>query len=170
MPIRKASIGDLDQITELRLRFLAENRDVGPAELSDEFRTQTRRFLHRHTVVGTAISWLAGDRAGSAVGVVTMLLLDLAPRPEDTTGAEGYIINMYVEPDERRRGIGSELLSVCLASARDMELRRVLLNADRGRPTSVCQCGLQREPEVAGAFVAPRATDVKATLGTDTGG
>lgn len=146
MPIRRASIEDLDQITELRLRFLAENRDMAPTDLSDEFRNHTRQFLQRQTGAGTGLSWLAGDEAGSIVGVVTMLLLDLAPRPEDITGTEGYIINMYVEPAERRHGVGRELLTVCLAGARDMGLRRVLLYATEDGRRLYASAGFTANP------------------------
>jgi GNAT superfamily N-acetyltransferase len=69
-----------------------------------------------------------------AVGVVTMLLLDLAPRPEDTSGLEGYLINMFVVPGHRRRGVGRQLLAECHREARELGLRRLLLHAtDDGR-------------------------------------
>ena len=69
------------------------------------------------------------------MGVVTVVLLDLPPRPEDANGVEGYIVNMYVEPSRRRRGIGQQLLERCLDAARQLSVRRLLLYAtDDGRP------------------------------------
>ena len=64
-----------------------------------------------------------------------MLLLDLAPRPEDASGREGFLINMYVAPTNRRRGLGSLLLGECLRAARELNLRRVVLYAtEEGKP------------------------------------
>lgn len=63
-----------------------------------------------------------------------MLILDLAPRPEDVTGMEGYIVNMYVDRAHRQRGVGKSLLGECLNAATELGLRRLLLYAtDDGR-------------------------------------
>lgn len=132
--IRRALPDDLEVVVALRLRFLAEHRGVEPAELPPDFRATTAEFLRRQTEAGTAISWLA-DRGGRTAGVVTMLLLGLPPRPEDDTGTEGYIVNMYVSPAHRGAGIGRALLEACLDAARALPLRRVVLHATAdGRP------------------------------------
>ncbi len=128
MLIRETTEADLDAVAELRLTFVAEHRGVDPTRLSMGFRTATVDFLHRHHENGTSRSWLA-EHDGIAVGVVTMLLLDLAPRPEDTSGVDGYIINMYVAPNHRRRGLGRQLLAACRREADQLGLRRLLLYA-----------------------------------------
>ncbi len=134
MRIREASERDLDVVAELRLQFLAEHRGIDATELPAGFGTTTLEFLRRHAESSTGRSWLA-EHDGVAVGVVTMLLLDLAPRPEDASGSEGYLINMYVTPAHRRRGIGRELLGACRRVADELGLRRLLLYAtDDGRP------------------------------------
>ena len=135
MLIRAATDDDLDLLVALRVRFLAEHRGVDETQLSAAFRTDTSAFLQRHQEAGTIRSWLAGDEGGDPVGVVTMLLLDLAPRPEDRSGREGYLINMWVAPPQRGHGIGRALLEACRAEADQLGLRRLLLYAtDDGRP------------------------------------
>jgi GNAT superfamily N-acetyltransferase len=134
MSIREATPADLDVVAALRLEFLAEHRGVDPMTFTTEFRATTSEFLRRHSESGTSRSWLA-ERDGDAVGVVTMLVLDLAPRPEDVSGLEGYIINMYVAPRHRRQGLGRELLTACRGEADQSGLRRLLLYAtDDGAP------------------------------------
>lgn len=133
MPIREAALEDLDLVVNLRLRFLAEHRHSGPDELPASFVATTREFLYRHLDEETARSWIATDQ-GEVMGVVTMLILDLAPRPEDASGLEGYVVNMYVDRAHRRRGVGKALLGQCLNAATDIGLRRLLLYAtDDGR-------------------------------------
>ncbi len=118
---------------ELRLRFLAEHRAVPSAPLPDAFRTTTREFFLRHEASRTSLSWLA-EQDGVAVGVVSMLLLDLAPRPDDLSGRDGYVINMYVEHAHRRCGVGRKLLGAILDGAAELGLRRLVLSAtDDGR-------------------------------------
>lgn len=131
---RPATSEDLEVVTDLRLRFLAEHREVEPSQFPSGFRSTTSEFLRRHDEARTSRSWLA-DEGGLIIGVVTMLLLDLAPRPEDVSGREGYIVNMYVLPSHRGRGVGRALLGECLEAATELSLRRLLLYAtDDGQP------------------------------------
>ena len=125
---------DLKVVAELRLQFLAEHRGLDPTQFPAGFRATTLEFLRRHAESNTSRSWLA-EHDGIAVGVVTMLLLDLAPRPEDVSGLEGYIINMYVAPPRRRHGLGRGLLAACQREADELGLRRLLLYATpEGKP------------------------------------
>lgn len=131
---RPAGSDDVEAVADFRLRFLAEHRGVEPTSLPSDFRNTTFDYLRQHDAAGTSRSWLA-EHDGSVVGVVTMLLLDLPPRPQDRSGREGYIVNMYVTPEHRGRGVGRSLLDECLTAARDLSLRRLLLYAtDDGRP------------------------------------
>lgn len=120
--IRERTEEDLEAVAELRLRLLAEHRDVDPTRLPAESRAETVDFLRRHNESATSRSWLA-EHGGNAVGVVTMLLLHLAPRPEDTSGVESCIINMYVAPARRRRGLRRRLLTACRREADQLDLR-----------------------------------------------
>ena len=66
---------------------------------------------------------------------MSLLLLDLPPRPSDLRTREGYVLNMYVAPHARRQGIGRALFDALLADAAELDLRRLLLQAtDDGRP------------------------------------
>ena len=60
---------------------------------------------------------------------------DVPPQPEDPRAHEGYVINMYVRPGSRGRGIGRRLLDACLGLAVEQDLRRFYLYATAaGRP------------------------------------
>lgn len=132
--VRQAEAQDLEVVAGLRLKFLAAHRGVGVASFPADFVQQTRAFLLRHAAADSICSWLA-ETDGELTGGVSMLILDLAPRPEDNSGREGYIINMYVDPAYRRRGIGRSLLEACVRAANDLGLRRLLLSAtEDGRP------------------------------------
>jgi GNAT superfamily N-acetyltransferase len=132
--IRTAMSNDLAALTDLRLRFLAEHRQLSTADLTDSFASTTRQYLERHHRAHGAVSWLATSN-DDAVAAVTMLLLDLAPRPFEESNTEGYIVNMYVAPPFRRRGIGQRLLDECEHAARELGLRKVMLVAtDDGLP------------------------------------
>jgi ribosomal protein S18 acetylase RimI-like enzyme len=140
MRIRRASDADLDLVARLRLAFLADHRGVDPASLPVDFADATAAFVAERHHAGDLLTWLADDEGrdpvgGACVGVISMLLRSVPPRPEDRGTVEGYLINLWVPPTERRRGIGRLLLDATLAHARDERFRRVVLHfTDDGLP------------------------------------
>jgi GNAT superfamily N-acetyltransferase len=133
MRIRAATAADEDLLLAMRLAFLADYRRTTPDRFRQEFVTATSEFLDRQMKTQTMCSWFA--ETDLCVGVVSMLLLDMAPRPEDLRSFEGYLINMYVIPSERGRGIARQLLSACTEQAIALGVRRLLLHStDDGTP------------------------------------
>jgi GNAT superfamily N-acetyltransferase len=51
------------------------------------------------------------------------------PQPGDTTGREGYIMNMYTDPAWRGRGVASLMVRAILDFARAAGVRQVHLHA-----------------------------------------
>jgi ribosomal protein S18 acetylase RimI-like enzyme len=134
MRIRRAGAHDLVLVSRMRLAFLADHRGVEPQSFGPDFADHTRRFLELRHRSGNLQSWIA-EEDRQCVGVVSMLILDMPPRPDEPRTWEGYIINMYVSPAARRRGIGRALFDACIGSAPESGLRRILLHAtDDGRP------------------------------------
>ena len=135
MRIRPATDADLELAATLRLAFLADHRGIRPVDLDPAFVAHTRRFVADRHRAGDLLTWLAVDDADVTPGVVSMLLRSVPPRPEALATTEGYLINLYVAPEHRRRGIGQRLLDTCLAHAADHRFRRLVLHAtDAGRP------------------------------------
>ena len=135
MHVRKATADDLGVVGRMRIEFLAAFRSIGVDELPPGFADETRAFLGRAHQQHRLHSWLAEDESETCRGVVTMLLSDAPPRPDDLRTDEGYVLNMYVQEEARRRGVGRALFDACLAGARSLDLRRVYLRAtDDGRP------------------------------------
>lgn len=137
MPIRSAESRDVDVLCQLRTEFLTEYRGLTLDALSDHFVDETRRFFQRTLDEGTVLSWIAEDE-GRTVGIVSVVLQDVPPHPEDPRSVEGLLINMFVRQPERGRGIGRLLLRACLASGPDYGIRRFNLYAtNAGMPLYV---------------------------------
>lgn len=133
MLIRQSGLDDRDTLTQLRLAFLAEYRGMSTTELPDGFAEHTRRFIERNEQAGSMSSWLALED-GCVIGMVSLLVRDVPPVPEDGRTREGLLINMYVIQSHRRRGIGRALLRTCLDQAEELGLQRLCLRStDDGR-------------------------------------
>jgi GNAT superfamily N-acetyltransferase len=132
MVVREAGAGDLETVVAMRLAFVAEHRGV---ELDEGFAAATAEWVAAARGEGRLCSWLAEDDAGGCVGVVSLLLTELPPRPGDDRRHDGYVLNMYVSPPQRRTGLGRRLLDACLTGAAARGVRTVSLRAtDAGRP------------------------------------
>lgn len=131
--VRRATADDLELVISRRLQFFCEMRGWTLAELSDEFLDANRRFIER-THGRSFHSWLATtDR--DVVGIVSLVIFDAPPRPEERRDADGYVVNMHVVPEHRRRGIGRRLIERCMRDAEAEGVRRFTLHATAdGRP------------------------------------
>jgi ribosomal protein S18 acetylase RimI-like enzyme len=132
--IRPANREDTDVVSRMRLAFLADVHGIEPEALPTTLVDATRSFVESAMRRDALRSWLA-EEEGHEVGIVSMLVLSMPPRPADLRTDEGYILNLHVVPEARRRGIGDALLQSCLQHAHQHEVRRLFLRAtDDGRP------------------------------------
>jgi len=130
--IRIATSNDIDLIVSRRLEFLASVR--GPDyRMPAGFEAATRSFVAAERDGGRLHTWIAEDD-GVFLGIVSIMLWARPPQPEDLRTAEAYIINMYVPPNNQRRGIGRLLLDECIDSADQLGIRKFLLHStEEGR-------------------------------------
>jgi ribosomal protein S18 acetylase RimI-like enzyme len=86
---------------------------------------------------GKYIGWiiLDGDKPVASAG---LLILDWPPHPLDPGRHRGYLLNVYVEPDYRRRRLASQLIDLALAETRRRNIRVLALHTTAaGRPLYV---------------------------------
>lgn len=82
----------------------------------------------------TYFHWLA-ERGGIVAGGAGVLLLDWPPSPRDPRGGIGFVYSVYVEPAQRRRGIGRATLMALHEWAQQRGLGALALHASEdGRP------------------------------------
>lgn len=103
---------------------------------------------------GTVRSWIADDD-GQAQGSVSVLALDMAPRPEDHSSIDGFVINligafvidMHVLAPRRRRCVGDRLLDELLVAARQQGIRRLMLYPTPDGAPLYAGAGFQPRPD-----------------------
>jgi GNAT superfamily N-acetyltransferase len=91
----------------------------------EELATDRLRILLEQ---GTYRAWFVLGPEGAVVGGGGVQLRTLLPRPEDVCGKEAIVLNVYVEPAFRRRGVAWALMQQVLAWCSGQGIRRIVLH------------------------------------------
>lgn len=130
MNIRSAYPSEVREVARLRVRMLEE---LG--ELCEENRRDlggvTEAFLNRRLGSGGHFTSVA-EEAGRLVGIASLEVFERLPYPGNLSGREGYVLNVYVEPDVRRRGLAGALVWDLVDVARREGVGRLWLHASSG--------------------------------------
>ena len=128
--IRRATLADTAIIAAHRRAMFEE---IGSTQNLDLVERAFAEWLPSRLDT-TYFHWLAthDDRPIGSAGV---LLLDWPPSPRDPRGGLGFIYNVYVEREHRRRGIARATLELLHQWAHDRNLGALALHASEdGRP------------------------------------
>jgi ribosomal protein S18 acetylase RimI-like enzyme len=130
---RPVTSADLDLICRHRHEmFKASGRsDDALAPMSAAFRD----WLSPRLADGGYFGWIATDEGAPMAGL-GMMVIDWPPHPSHPTqSARGYILNVFVEPERRGRGIAKALMELAMAEGRRRGLQYMILHATtQGRP------------------------------------
>ena len=114
--IRQATLGDVDELAELRRAFTNEDPPAGKprGDFEDAFRAVVGGGLRD----GSWVVWVA-ELEGEIIGHTFVAVVPKVPRPVETPDAIGYLTNVYTRPDHRGRGVGGKLLTATTEWARE---------------------------------------------------
>ncbi|WP_243043050.1 GNAT family N-acetyltransferase [Dyella sedimenti] len=125
MRIRQAGVPDAGVMTQLRCAFLED--ELGQS-LHDGFADQLRGWIEEAALDGRLLFWLA-EQDGRVAGCVAVNPYPHLPSAYFPGGIGWYLLNMYVKPAYRRRGIASALLATVGAAAREYGVDAINLHA-----------------------------------------
>lgn len=128
--IRIANELDAGVIASLRVRLLDEASGPLPDNIKAALLTANESVLSEGLQNGTLISVLAFDGDTEVpIGTGSITLYSVLPGIKLPKGKQGYLQNMYVAPEYRRRGVGKHLLSILVEEATKRGHTRITLHA-----------------------------------------
>lgn len=141
--IRLAGVSDAARIASHRARMFQE-MGLMPEPLFETYRARCETRIREMLEIGEYIGWLAcpNDSPDQIVGGVGVQLRTTLPHPVEgpvgeisvAEGRHAIIINVFSEPDWRRRGVAKLLMEQIIAWAQTERLDRLVLHAsDDGR-------------------------------------
>jgi ribosomal protein S18 acetylase RimI-like enzyme len=131
---RRATSNDSDLITQHRKAMFADMRDA-PAPILETMARNFEPWVRRMITENKYAGWITSD-VDRPIASAGLLVLDWAPHFLDPTCEQrGYILNIFVEPEYRGRGIAQSLTKECMAEAQRRGIGVVALHAsEKGRP------------------------------------
>lgn len=131
---RSATVADAALIARHRHAMFAEIGRTDPGAL-ETMRGNFRRWVERMIDAGKYVGWIIEDD-GDPIASAGFFELEWPPHPFDPAGeARGYLLNFWVEPSHRRRGLARQLVKLALAESRRRGFRVTALHASKaGRP------------------------------------
>ncbi len=132
--IREAAPGESAIVVQHR-RSMFRDMGEGTDEQLDRMAEVAGPWLARALADGSYRHWLALDASGRVVGGGGVLLCPWPPNPKDRCIERVVILNVYTEPEFRKRGIARQVMLAILAWVKEQGFRSVNLHAsNEGRP------------------------------------
>jgi GNAT superfamily N-acetyltransferase len=130
---RLVAARDLELICEHRERMFAASGRT--RESLQPMTASFRQWLIPRLSDGSYFGWML-EEAGQVVAGLGMMVIDWPPHPSHPTDdRRAYILNVFVEPEHRRKGLAKQLMALAEEKARQLGLRYAILHSTRqGRP------------------------------------
>ena len=130
----RATPDRLEQLVETRVAVLRAANRLDDSEDMAEVARESRDYYMKALSDGSHTGYLAFD-GETFVGAGGVSYYRVMPTFHNPSGWKAYIMNMYVRPDYRRRGIATHMLDLLVADARSRGVDCITLEAtDMGRP------------------------------------
>jgi GNAT superfamily N-acetyltransferase len=110
--IRTATTEDAAIIASHR-RFMFQELGHDPVKL-DPMERQFSVWVRDKLLTGEYVGWLVTDEKDTVRAGVGLWIREWIINPNDLSGREGYVCNMYTEPAYRRRGCARALINTLI--------------------------------------------------------
>ena len=132
--IRRGTAADIPVITRQRLGMFTEMH-IGDPSVYEAYASEFGEFAAQWMSSGAFHSWLAETGTGEIVGGGAVLVVPWPANPKDRKQQRAFLLNVFIEPGFRRRGIARSLVQEMILWCRGQGFGSVFLHAsDAGRP------------------------------------
>jgi ribosomal protein S18 acetylase RimI-like enzyme len=134
--VREAHTTDIPLLARHRAAMFRDMGQLAPHQ-EQALERATASYLQEALPRGDYLAWVAEQHAApprSIIGGAGVQLRPILPRPrigadELELGPEAIVLNVYVEPEWRRRGVADALMRAVLDALGERGIRRVVLHA-----------------------------------------
>ena len=128
--VKRVGLESLDLLMEWRMRVLAEVFPVGEQEVRSDIRKNNEAYYRHHLADGTHTACFAiEDETGRIVGCGGICYQREMPSPDNPTGTNGYLMNIYALPELRGEGIGRKIVEYLIDDAKRRGTEKIYLES-----------------------------------------
>ena len=127
MKVEKACTADIDTLVKLRVAYLTEDNGAIDAHDEETVRRDLPGYYQAH--LGKDLHVYVIRESQSIVSCAFLLVVEKPLSPAFLTGRTGLVLNVYTQPEYRRRGYAKRLMEAMLEDARELNLSVVELQA-----------------------------------------
>lgn len=132
--IRTAGLADMSHILRHR-RSMFEEMGLAPAAALDQMEHVSETYLRTALADGSYLGWLGEAEHGRVVAGGGLVIAAWPGFPREAKPRRAWILNIYTDPDFRRRGIAKRITQHIVEWCRDEGFSSVSLHASEdGRP------------------------------------
>jgi GNAT superfamily N-acetyltransferase len=132
--IRSANLNDLHHLVHHR-RAMFENMGHRDPAMLDRVDRASHEYFSEALRLGTYKAWLAETPEPRVVAGGGIVIANWPGYPGESLAKRAWILNMYTEPESRRRSLAKQLLQTMLDWCRNEGFRSISLHASpAGRP------------------------------------
>lgn len=131
---RRATSADLEELVQTRIKVLRAANELSEDTDLTTVEQESRKYYQTALENGGHTAWLIYDK-DRFIGAGGISFYKVMPTFHNSDGRKAYIMNMYTDPQYRRKGIAMQTLKLLVAEAHDKGIRRISLEATKmGRP------------------------------------
>lgn len=124
--IQRATLADMDLLLQWRMEVLRAVFSIPPHQSTDKLLEENRRYYQQALATGGHIACFA-CLDGEIVGCGGICLYQEMPSPDNPTGKCAYLMNIYIRPPYRKRGIGEAIVKWLTAQAVQLGISKIYL-------------------------------------------
>lgn len=140
--MRKAGIDELDTLMEWRMRVLREVFSICEDIDTSVIRENNEAYYKAHLSDGSHTACFAIEReSGRIVGCGGICYQAEMPSPDNLTGTNGYLMNIYSLPENRGMGIGRMIIEYLIDDAKKRGTEKIYLESSEAAKKLYRQIG-----------------------------
>ncbi|MEL7601982.1 MAG: GNAT family N-acetyltransferase [Bacillota bacterium] len=131
---KKATLDDLDALVKMRIKVLRTANGLSDLVDMSQVESESRYYYQRGLQEGGHVAYLVYDR-DAVIGAGGVSFYQVMPTYCNPSGKKAYLMNLYTEPDYRRKGIAWQTLDLLVHEARERGVDFITLDTTKmGRP------------------------------------
>lgn len=146
--VKKVGLEELDLLMDWRMRVLAEVFADSVCPDWEAIRENNEKYYKEELFKDTHTACFAVDEEnGEIIGCGGICYQKEMPSPDNLTGTNGYLMNIYTLPEYRGHGIGRKIIEFLIADAKERGTEKIYLESSNAAKHLYEEIGFLNMPD-----------------------